>query len=318
MVYLNIVMPKKKAKTKNKAFWFQIGLIGALIAAPNATVIRFSVADADPILFNFLRFGVVALVMTPFILKSLNKFNKKNLMDAIKAGFFMAIAVSTYVWAVKLSQASYVSIILLLLPIVLVVYSAKMNREKITSRSVAGITLAALGAMSIVLLPLALSQGASFSFYPLATVLALIDCAFFPLSIIYYRRANLGGMPMSALMGISSWIVCATSLVMFALFSNHNVSIEPKFLIGLLYSGLVVSLLSRVIGVASYEHIGAAASGGLAYLEVFLGVLIPVIFLHEKLSTGMIIGGILILLGLYVVQHHKKIHHKHHYIFRHH
>lgn len=306
-------------KQTNTAKWFQLGLFGVLISAPNAAFIKYSLGSIDPFYFNALRFLLIAIILTPFILKNLRRLKHAVVLDSVKAGVCMAIAVICYVWAIKLSQASYVSVIVLLNPIILLLYSAKLFGEKISMRSVAGITLAAIGAMVIVLLPIALKQGEDFTFYPLATFFALLNCVFFPLAIIYYKRANESGLPMSALMGVSAWIIFAANTVFFIVMGNTEViTLDKAAVIGILYSGVFVALVGRTINVLSYEHIGAAASGVLTYLEVFLAILLPLIFLGEKLSKEMVLGGIIILLGVYVVESHKSTHHKHHYIFRSH
>jgi drug/metabolite transporter (DMT)-like permease len=205
------------AKT-NKNFWFLVGLLSVVLAGPNATIIKYSLGSIDPFLYNSLRFLLVALVTTPFLLKDSRRLNKKNLKLAATAGLYMAVAVTVFVWAIKLSGASYVSIVTLITPIILMIYSAKLVGEKVTYRALAGISLAALGAMVIVVLPVALAQSGSVHFKPLATVFALGNCLTFPLSIIYFKKANQAGIPMPSLMSISSWLVFVASALCLLIF----------------------------------------------------------------------------------------------------
>ncbi|MGB4767951.1 MAG: DMT family transporter [Candidatus Saccharimonas sp.] len=303
-------MPKNKKR--NRKYWFLLGLLGVLIAAPNATVIRFSVAHEDPFLFNLLRFGAGALVCLPFLLVGLHRFTRKNIKDATLAGLFIAIAVTSNVFAIKMSAASYVSIITLITPIIMVILSAKIVGEKITPRAIAGISLAAVGATTIILLPIAIHQGASFVFYPEATLFALINTISFPLAMIYSRRANEKGVPFMPLMGYTAGFVVAVNAACFVLFSEtKELTIAPFNPWLLLYSGVAVALLVRMLNVICYEKIGAATVSGLSYLEIFLAILLPVLILGEILSLPMIVGGALILLGVYVIEHHKSKHHKH-------
>lgn len=302
------------AKTQ-KQKWFFIGLVGILLAAPNATVVKYTVGSLDPFFFNTIRFFIGAVVTAPFLLKDSPRFRRNNVSNALKAGVCMAIAVISYVWAIKLSHASYVTIITLITPILLVLYSAKLTGEKITSRALAGIAIAAVGAMIIVLLPIAIKQSGAFVFYPVATGLALLNCVTFPLSIIYFKRASEQGLPMGALMSLSAWVVFAINAC-FLLFQHPTLTLSKRDIFGILYSGVVVAIISRSMIVESYEHIGAAVSGALAYLETFIAILLPLAALNEKLSTGMVIGGALILTGVYVTEHHKSRHHKHYHLLR--
>jgi len=83
------------------------------------------------------------------------------------------------------------------------------------------------------------------------------------------------------------------------------------------YSGIVVALIGRALNVWSYERVGGAVMSALGYLETFVAILIPVVVLNEKLSPEMVIGGVLILFGVYIVEHHKHPHAKHHISLRH-
>lgn len=306
------------AKTKTKIHnWFAIGLVAAIIAAPNATVIKYTVNGIDPYLFNALRFLLVAVVTAPYLLVKICQFNKRNIKYSIKAGLYMTAAVICYVWALKLSRASYVSIVTLLTPLSFILYSVKMTGEKISARAVAGIVLAAIGAMVIVILPIAIKQNGPFVFYPLATMFALLNCITFPLAIINFKKANDGGVAMVSLMSISSWIIFATNIILFYAIGNASGNISSgRFMVGVIYSGIVVALISRIMNVVSYEHIGGAAISVLGYLESFLAILIPIVVLGEKLSKEMVLGGILILSGIYIVEYHKSGTHKRHFLMR--
>ncbi len=125
-----------------------------------------------------------------------------------------------------------------------------------------------------------------------------------------------------ALMNISAWVVAFISVVILfcmTIFFNATFDNPDKpAVIAIFYSAIAVALLSRALGIKSYEFIGAARTSALAYLETFLAILIPIIVLKEQLSIEMIIGGGVILTGVFIVEHHKSIHHKHHFIFRNH
>ncbi|MCA9332398.1 DMT family transporter [Candidatus Saccharibacteria bacterium] len=304
--------------TKTKShYWFFVGLIGVLLAAPNATVIKYSLGEIDPFLFNTLRFLAIALITLPFLIKDRKLINKTNFKQAILAGFFMAAAVMSYVWGIKLSQASYVSIVTLITPIIFILLSAKLTGEKISNKSVAGITIAAIGALIIIVLPVALKQSGEFIFYPLATLFILLNCISFPLAMIYFKKSNESGIPMPSLLSISSFVVCISNAMFLGTVKNTQV-INGKVIFGIIYSGIVVALISRALNLASYEHIGSVVVSALNYLETLVAILLPIIILDEKLSTEMVIGGILILIGVYVVEYHKSAHHKHHHAFRSH
>ncbi len=304
-------------KYKNKYSWFLIGLLAAVIAAPNGTIVKYATNEISPFIFNGLRFGLMAIICTPYIITSRKKITSKNLKATFIVGFFMFAAVMSYVIAIQASQASYVSIITLLTPVLFVVLSLRMTGESVSRRAVAGITLAALGAFIVVVFPIAFKQGASFQFYPVATFFGLCNVVSFPLAIIYSKKANDQGLPLTTILGISAWLIfIITMLITIILGTWSGVSFSTGSVFGIIYSGVIVAFLSRIMGVASYEHLGSPVISGLSYIETLLAIVIPVIILEEKLSIEMVVGGALILLGVYFVEHHKSVHHKHYQLFR--
>lgn len=298
--------------------WLLIGLISILLTTVNPTLVRAVSADTSVFAFNALRFGLVALICTPFILRDVQLRKAGGLRYALLAALSMTIGTSAYVEAIKMSQASYVSIIALLSPIVLVVISLRFTKDTINIRALTGVTLAAMGAMVAVVLPLALKEG-TFSFYPLATIFGLMNALFYPLSSVAYKKANTEHhVGVWALLGVTAWMMTITSLLLWGVVDDASaITVNRTLIYSVLYSGLIVAMVARLLNLLVYEKIGAARVAALTYLESIITILIPVFVLHESLSIYMVIGGILILAGLATAEHHKSKHHKHFHIFRH-
>lgn len=307
-------------KVNTKKYWFLLGLIGTIIAAPNATVVKASVDESNAILFNMLRFGLISAILSPYMLVKWRKMNLKAFKYSLYMGLCMAVAVFSFVFAIAKSQASYVSILTLITPIVFIMYAVKLVGDKITRRSLAGITLAAAGAFVIVALPIALKQQSEFQFYPVATLLVLLNVLSFPLAIIFSKKAHQAGGTLTSILWISSVIIflIAGALQLLTAGTQIQDRITPQLVESVVFSGVVVALISRAALIASYEHIGAVVSAALGYLETLIAIVLPVLVLDEKLSIEMVLGGILILFGVYIVEHHKSAHHKHFSFLRHH
>lgn len=297
--------------------WLFVALFGALLSAPHGLVIKQTVGQVDPFMLNVLRFGLVALVCVPFVWRERQKLSTKSLRTIAFAGLYMSVAVSCFVEGVRLSQASYAAIVMLLSPILLLIYSVKLYGVRMSHRTIAGVTLAATGAMVLIVLPIAL-KGGGMAFYPVATVLLLLNCLSYPIALLQLKKANEMGISMPALIGISSVVVLGVSLVLLPITAS-NVSWPNGWgWGGVLYSGLAIALIGRMCKVWSYEHIGAAATSAMMYLETFLAVVLPVFLLHERIAVNTVLGGTLVLFGVYLVESHKLLARKHHYIWRSH
>lgn len=298
--------------------WFLVALVAVMLAAPNATIIRSTVLHADPFYFTMCRFILIGLVCLPFMIRARRALlAAKARRDIIIASIALSVALIAYALAILHSQASYVSIVTLATPIVFIALSTKIFHETFNRRMAAGITLAMIGAMTLIILPIALSQNGT-AFYPLATLLALTNCVAYTIAIIFMRRANEHGVTMSGIIGTSAWLAVVVSLVLFILFGDKtSTPADAPYWLAVGYSGIVVALVGRALNIWSYEHVGGAVMSALGYLETFVAILIPVVILNEKLSPEMVIGGVLILFGVYIVEHHKHPRAKHHITLRH-
>lgn len=305
-------------KTKQK--WFWVCFAAALLAAPNALVLRHTSETLDPLLINAVRFGLAGLVFLPMLIKDVPKLvkNKKASLKLLIAGFALAVAGVTYIIAIGNAPASYVSIICLLSPIMLVIYARRLSRERMSQRAIAGIFIAAIGAMLVVILPLAKLSGGEFMFYPLATAAALASMVSYPATVVLAKDINKRfKVHILSIVSFSSLLAAFVSLGLWSISNgNKDVSISTIDIWSLLYAGLIVLGLSRALTLRSYKYISTPTLGSLFYVESFLAVILPVLILNEKLSVEMIIGGCLILLGVYAIEHHKASHHKYHHVIR--
>lgn len=256
----------------------------------------------------------------PVLIKDVPKLikSKKAFLKLLTAGIALAVAGVTYIVAIGDGPASYVSIICLLSPIMLVIYARRLSSERMSSRAIAGIVIAAIGAMLVVVLPLANVTGGEFVFYPIATLAALASMLSYPATVVLAKDINKKfRVHMLSIVSFSSLITAFVSLGLWGIsHDSREVSISTLDMWALLYAGLIVLGLSRALTLRGYEHISTPTLGSLYYVESFLAVILPVFVLNEKLSIEMILGGCLILLGVYAVEHHKSTHRKYHHVIR--
>ena len=297
--------------------WYGVAVLAVLFAAPNGMIIKLATDDVPAIWVSALRFIFVAVILLPLIVAAIPKMNRKNLKYSLGAGSAYTVAVISFTQAIELSTATYVNVVSLGIPAMIMLYSAYLAKERISRRAAAGIGVAALGAFVVIGVPFLASNGFALGdINPLATIFSIINVLAFPLTIVLSRRANDEGMPVTVSFGISAIIVSTVSIAVVPLLHVplplDAIKAQPTVLIPILYSALFVSLFARVMTVSAYPKIGSAAVSGLQYVETFLGIILPVILLGERMTAAMVIGGVLIILGLIVAE--TKIHpHLHRY-----
>ncbi len=286
-------------------------MLSVLIAAPSTTMIRSVYSELGSTSFTFLKFLMMFVAFAPlvaiFIVKKHNIW-RKNLKYLLISSASTAVSVLVAYKAIELSTASYASIIGLLSPIMLVIVSSRLIKEKVGRRAVAGITLAAVGGVLVVALPAIMQGSVGSIFYPTATILMFINCITYPISVVYQRKANEGGVPFTVNAGFMAMVTLLFTLIL-AIFNNELYDILPQAInlswqgwLAVAYTCFVVTFVARSLWIKAYENVGAASVGGLSYLQTLLGIALPIVILGEHLSLELIIGAILILLGLYIAE----------------
>lgn len=297
-----------------KKTWVVVAIGSVLLAAPNALVTRLGVSDADPWYWAMVRGLALFFVCLPFMMiyrKRITSWTAaKHVMNA---GAVMSVAAICFVLSIAYSQASYVMTIYLAAPIILVVLSSRMLGESLSVRSLIGMAIAVAGGCLLIGGRL-LDGDSDLSSYGLATVLALVSATAFALAIIFMRKNNEHNVPVIMPIGVSAFCITLVSTCFFITTGDMDKApFDVGFVLAVLYSGLGVALLARMLNVMAFRYIGANVIGGLEYLQSLLAVLLPVIIIGEELTVAMIVGGLVIMLGVYLIEsktkHTQRLHH---------
>lgn len=287
------------------------------IGSLNAPIIKHVTASLNPLMFNSVRFGLAAALTLPFFLSNLRKLSKRNTYYSVLSGVCLFISALCFAVAIDLSTATYVALLTLLHPVMLVIFSIKMTNDKIDAKRMTGFSLAALGALLVITAPLMSSGQTDIRFYPAATMLVLIMIVAYPLAIIFTRKANESRvrLPIVSAIFIQTFTIfllsTLTTIATDNLESPTAIISNKDTILAILYSGVFICIVDRVLNVKSYEHVGSAVNGGLAYMGIFISIIVAVATLGEQLSLTAVLGGIIILIGVVITDH--KLSRKHHH-----
>lgn len=285
-----------------RSFWLFLAVSEVIISVPNGLFVKNGTSQVDPLVFNAIRFGLMSLVALPYVWKHRHKLNSKNLKYAIYTGLSTILITGSYVKAISLGSVSYLSIFNLITPIVFIIMSALIAKEKLKSQSLIGMMLAAVGAFLLVSLPLMGSGDGSTSNE--AIFYALIEAILFPLIIILPKKADDKGLPIMMTFAIAG--IINAIFYLFIIMLNGEINIissnwnNLSLLSSAVYSGIIVGLIARWLNVVTYEKLGSALLSSLAYAQYVLAVILPIFILKEKLPPVIILSGILIMIGVVV------------------
>lgn len=281
-----------------------ISIISAVIAAPSYMLIKIITdTQLDDVSFMALRYSLLIIACLPVVIGAWPKI-RQNWKPILLCNIFIAVSGWTHTPSISLSTASYISVLHLFSPIVLVIVSAAIVKEKLNFRKIVGVAIAFIGAFVMFALPVFLSN--PFEFYPEATILSLTNSFAFAFAMILWRKIKIAGVPMIAMMG-STYVLLAFSTSVVSMANNgillpFNVIInQPVILITIVYLAIIVSLLSHMLNANIYTKVDSSLVSATNYLSKILGILLPVLILRESLSIYMIIGGLVALVGIVII-----------------
>jgi drug/metabolite transporter (DMT)-like permease len=305
----------KKFTKLSISAWFVIAVVIYLAGAFEGSAIRVASADLSSLSIVMLRYAFcVPLILPFFLIENRRKsVSLKFFLLFLLLGLVIAIEPFLYTMAVAESSASFVSIIQLANPILFVIISTIITRDKITRHAMIGLMFAILGSVAIVMLP-ALTTGTIGGAYGLWPVLILMFQMLIVAVIrVLYRKENERGIPMMAMLlpvYLGHAIVFTT--VNFVMNGGgaviNELSATPlTSWLAVIYMAAIPSVIHHQVWVKCYEKLGTTSIAIFNYFGIFLHILIPLLILGERLSWEMLAGGCLIMVGVVFARlHHKK------------
>lgn len=293
--------------------------IGILAVSSGAIFIRFAQAYAPSLTIAMYRMVLTSLLLLPFTFPKhtteLRSLGKQALLLALLSGTFLAIHFATWITSLEYTSVASSVIFVDSTPIWVALLSPLLLKEKLSPIAWGGIAFAFLGGAVV-----AVSDSCEFSF----THFSCADTASF-----LTGRASLGnflalmgawaaaaylmiGRHLRAQLSLTAYIyavysTAAVVLVIIALLTRQPIFGFPP--LAYLWF-LLLALIPQLIGHSSFNY----ALGYLpaAYVAVMLlgepigSTILAVFILNEVPTLIKVFGGILILVGIYLVSREQK------------
>ncbi len=212
-------------------------------------------------------------------------------------GIFVYFLLENY--ALRYTQAANVGLYMGAIPILTALLAHfTVRNERFRLPLLLGFVVALAG-MGMILF-----EGRHFELRLRGDLLALAAASVFALYSVLLKRAPAGYSPM--LITRKSFFYAIILMLLWQFFRDEPMHWQaltlPVVALNLLFLGLFASGVAFFFWQRGIEIIGPVAAGNYIYLVPLLTALTGVVILHEKLTPVMIIGGVLILLGLYLSQ----------------
>ena len=241
----------------------------------------------------FLRFLVATVFM--FLLMIIRKMplpSKREMVSFLLLGALGYVGVSLcYFSALNFASASVVALLEYTYPAMVMIGSVLFLKEKLTVGKLVSLCLAMVGAAIII--------GTDYAANLLGIVLAVLSALLYSVYILINSRVVKAGMGVQ-----SSAFIMLGSTVVYGVMNIFVGFAPPTAPIGFT-AVFLLAMISTVLAFWSFltgmEKTGASTAALASTLEPVVTVLSSVIFLLEKLTINIIVGGFLVLLALIII-----------------
>ena len=277
-------------------FTFITVLIWSLAFVSNKALLAY-ISPIENMILRFLIAFVLLLIIYP----------KYSLPSSIKAEFsfmilgFLGIFIYFLLenFALKYTQATNVGLYMGTIPLFTAIFAHFLTKDERLSKNVIIGFLVAIAGIALILF-----DGAGFKLRLKGDLLAIAAAGTFALYSIAVKLAP-KGYHYIVITRKSFFYGLIFMLIYFLLsgksFNFGALKISVVWL-NIAFLGLLSSGLAFVFWQQGIERIGSIKASSYIYLVPLLTAIAGIIFLDEKLTVKMIIGGILILIGLYIAQ----------------
>jgi drug/metabolite transporter (DMT)-like permease len=283
-------------------------IILASLWGPSFLFIKIAVVEISPLQLATLRIGIAAILINIFLLSKGQRLTKdlKFWKHVLIAGFFAHTLPFLLInWGEQYIDSALASILNGLTPLSTVVLANFMvSDEKLTGQKIVGVLLGFVGLLVLVM-PNILSGLEATQAGIIAVTIGAIS---YGVAIVYSKKhlKNTPSMhaPSAQLLGATIYLIPISLMIE-----------SPANLLSISWQAIGSVLILAVFGTAIafivyykiLERTSASYLSLVTYLMPIYGVILGVLFMNEMISSEMIAGMLLILVGIFVVNYKRAV-----------
>lgn len=276
-----------------------------LIWASSWIFIKFSLAYVKPFSLAFLRFFLASLILLPLTMfKKKGEMQKFSLSD-MKTYCILALTGVTLLYvfefiALLYTTAINASLLINLSVIFVALFTFFFWNEKLERRVWVGIVISLIGVFLIV------TKGKPFEFFTensfIGDILIIFSAFLWMIYTIVGKKFLERKDPLIAT--TYTFILGTIFLIPFAFYDNLSLIFEIPFSawLAILYLAIFCSVIGYVIWAQVIKEELASKVSVFLYIIPLFTAIFSTIFLNEELTTFVILGGILVLLGVHLAE----------------
>lgn len=276
-----------------------LAIVAASMLWATAGTAKVLLQSFDPFTTAFFRFLVASLVILPFFLKE-RRHQKLSLLPLVPLALLGTANITLFYFGLRTTTANATAVIYTIIPLVVAVAAPKLIKEQVTATKLVGVGVGLAGALGIVILP-TIERGQRFSGDLSGNLLVLMG-------VLCWSGYTIGSRHMLATKRATPVAMTAASIfistAIFALLSLPQW--KPAYLAAftgvnvliILQLGVFVTVVTYLLLQWAIKHSSATTAALNQYLQPVFAVVFNYFFLGERLTVGLILGGIVVIAGV--------------------
>lgn len=292
---------------------FILLITATIIWGATAPIMKLTLTEVPIFSLGFIRQFVAAIIFFPFVAKDL-KIEKADIKPLVIATLLGTnINLFLFFNGLKLTHAINASILVSAVPIFTLLAAHLYLKEKLNAKLVISSTTALIGALIIIGMPIfasdfksvlgnVLLMGATLSFVAYEIIAKKLLRKYSASKLTFYMFV------------IAAIIFLPNFILELATNPTWPTHVGLSGILGLLYGIVFASALASYFWQKGLSLLPAGEAASFFYIDPISGIIVSIIILGEKVTTSFAVGSVLIAIGVYLAEHHRKNHilHKRH------
>jgi drug/metabolite transporter (DMT)-like permease len=275
-------------------------ILAAFFGGAIPVLSKIALNEIPPISFVFFRFLIASIIILPFFLREIPKI---SVLKIVFISLFATVNVTLFAFGVRLTTADVGQMLYTTVPIIVIVLSYILLKEKTTLRRFLGVIIGFAGAIMIILLPI-LGRGTIFSGNLVGNLLIFTAVISFSIYSVLSKKLQEQCSPIC----LTSLFIFTTTVILFILLPFDAAS-HPNWWQSVSTSGILSTLYVGIFGTAVYyllyqysiKHGTPTIASITLYIQPIVTFLVAYVILGEQLTAFFIIGSILVFLSAWII-----------------
>jgi drug/metabolite transporter (DMT)-like permease len=266
---------------------------------------KIALRDISPPVLVWIRFGIGFAILGVAVLMR-RQFSLPSRSDLGYFALLGFLGITFHQWlqstGLITSQASTTAWIVATIPVFMAILGWLFLKERLAWKQALGIGLAALGVLLVVSKGnlLALVGGQIWTPGDILIMISAVNWAVFSILSRRGLRQHPAALMMFYVMGMG-WLF-TTPLLLTGSGLSEVLNLTRESWLAILFLGIFCSGLAYIAWYDALQAVPASQVGAFLYIEPLVAVVVANVLLGEPLLAASLLGGVIILLGVWLVQ----------------